>query len=53
MYRGIDVASSRYARLLGGNRTISEVSLRTGSMLCHGRAYVQHDAPTGSCPCEY
>ena len=25
IYRGIDVVSSRQARLLGGNRTISEV----------------------------
>ena len=27
MYKGIDVVSSRQARLLGGNRTISEVSI--------------------------
>ena len=28
IYRGIDVVSSRQARLLGGNRTISEVLAR-------------------------
>ena len=27
LYKGIDVASSRSARLLGGNRTIAEVTL--------------------------
>lgn len=27
IYKGIDVVSSRQARLLGGNRTISEVRL--------------------------
>ena len=31
IYKGIDVVSSRQARLLGGNRTISEVLLHAAA----------------------
>lgn len=43
MYKGIDVVSSRQARLLGGNRTISEVRAKPAG-------HKQIQAVTSECP---
>ena len=46
MYKGIDVVSSRQARLLGGNRTISEVrSTFRGNQPCTGLPKAFHPVP--------